>query len=105
MLFEWWTVVVAAIAAGVLMPVAIRARTLGYDGIDSVQNLHATPTSRLGGAVVFGSVLAVAGIAVMRDGTALSMALLLVLAALPVVAVVALQIRQARTHPQLGWFL
>ena len=87
MLVEWWTVVVAAIATGMLLPVAIGARALGHDRAGGVQSLHVTPTSRLGGLVVFVAVAFVLGAAGVRNETALFSSLPLVLAALPVVAV------------------
>ena len=44
---------VAAFCSLSLMPLVIRARTLGYDQIASPQHVHLQPTSRLGGATLF----------------------------------------------------
>lgn len=86
MLSDWWLLAVAAIVTGALMPVAIRARSLGHDPVQGVQKLHAVPTSRLGGAVIFVAFGLVAGFAQLRGFASMGVAWLLALAALPVVA-------------------
>lgn len=84
---EWWFAAVPAICAVVLMPAAIRARTIGHDHADSVQAMHVVPTSRLGGAIVFLAFLAAALAARALGQPDLDPALTLALAAIPVVVV------------------
>ena len=69
------------------MPAAIGARSIGHDHLGGVQKLHVVPTSRLGGAIIVFTVVAVAGIARATGWPALWAALPLVAAALPVVLV------------------
>ncbi len=84
---EWWFAAVPAVCAGALMPAAIRARSIGHDHADSVQAMHVVPTSRLGGAIVFLAFVAVALVSRQVDHDDLEPALLLAIAALPVVVV------------------
>ena len=95
---DGWLIVVSAIGVGVLMPLVIRFRFIGPDRVGGVQALHVIPTSRLGGATLAATFLAVAAAARLAGGTALATSLPLALAALPVVLVgvsedVALHIR------------
>ena len=85
-MFDWWLIAVPAIVTGALIPVAIRARSIGHDPVHGVQKLHAVSTSRLGGAVVFVAFFAVAALAHFVGYKSMSVALLLALAGLPVVA-------------------
>jgi UDP-GlcNAc:undecaprenyl-phosphate GlcNAc-1-phosphate transferase len=50
---ELWGSAVAAFCTVCLMPLAIRARTLGHDLRANPQHVHAQPTSRLGGGIIF----------------------------------------------------
>jgi UDP-N-acetylmuramyl pentapeptide phosphotransferase/UDP-N-acetylglucosamine-1-phosphate transferase len=86
-MIDWWPIVVSAVCAGILMPLAIRARSIGHDHPGGVQKLHHIATSRLGGAIVVVAYLAVLGVALRIGHLALSAALPLALAALPVVLV------------------
>ena len=86
MLLDWWLIAATAIVTGALMPVAIRARSIGHDPVLGVQKLHAVPTSRLGGVVIVVAFVAVAGFARIFGSTTMSVAWLLALAGLPVVA-------------------
>jgi UDP-N-acetylmuramyl pentapeptide phosphotransferase/UDP-N-acetylglucosamine-1-phosphate transferase len=86
-MIEWWPLGVSAACAGMLMPVAIRARSIGHDETDGVQKLHLVPTSRLGGLVVAAAYLAALAVAVGVGRVASADALPMVLAALPVVLV------------------
>lgn len=86
MLLDWWLIALTAIVTCTLMPVAIRARSIGHDPVLGVQKLHAVSTSRLGGAVIFVAFVAVAGLAHFLGIKTMSVALLLALAGLPVVA-------------------
>ncbi len=86
MLLEWWLMAVSAIVTGALIPVAIRARSIGHDPVHGVQKLHAVSTSRLGGAVIFVAFIGIAGIAYILGVASMSVAWLLALSALPVVA-------------------
>jgi len=49
---EWWPFAVSAACAGMLMPLAIHARSIGHGDFHGVRSLHDVPTSRLGGVVV-----------------------------------------------------
>src|SRR6185369_1480067 len=51
-LMEWWPFAVSAACAGMLMPLAIHARSIGHGDFNGIQSLHDVPTSRLGGVVV-----------------------------------------------------
>src|SRR5258705_550781 len=86
LLFEF--VAASAICVGILMPLAIHARSIGYDAPGGVQKLHRVATSRLGGMVVVIGYFVVLGIA-QRIGHAAALAstLPLALAALPVALV------------------
>ena len=84
---EWWFAAVPALFAVAVMPAAIRARSIGHDHADSVQAMHVVPTSRLGGAIVFLAFVAVALVSRQVDHDDLEPALLLAIAALPVVVV------------------
>ena len=83
---EWWFVVVPALCAAILMPVAIRARSIGHDHADGIQAMHVVPTSRLGGAIVFIAFAAAVLVARQTGYADLGAALPLALAAIPVVA-------------------
>ena len=50
---EWWFAAVPALCAGALMPVAISARSIGHDHADGLQAMHVSPTSRLGGTILY----------------------------------------------------
>jgi hypothetical protein len=50
-LMDWWPFAVAAVCAGMLMPLAMHSRAVGREA-HGVQQLHDVPTSRLGGIVV-----------------------------------------------------
>ena len=50
-LIDWWPIAVSAVCAGILVPLAIRARSIGHDEPGGVQKLHRVPTSRLGGLI------------------------------------------------------
>ena len=84
---DYWILTVAALCAGALMPLAIRARSIGHDKPGGVQKLHHVATSRLGGVVVFVAWLAVVAVALALGQGALAPALPLAIAALPVVLV------------------
>jgi len=84
-LIDWWPIVVSAACAGILMPVAIRARSIGVDEADGLRKLHFVPTSRLGGAIVVIACLAALAVAPASGPPGFSTALPLILAALPVV--------------------
>ena len=84
---EWWFAAVPALFAVAVMPAAIRARSIGHDHADSVQAMHVAPTSRLGGAIVFLAFVAVALVSRQVDHDDLEPALMLAIAALPVVVV------------------
>ena len=86
-MIDWWPVLVAAIGTVVLMPLAIRARSIGHDETEGVQKLHLVPTSRLGGVVMFVVYLATVLAALRLEHVALSAALPLIVSALPVVLV------------------
>ncbi len=60
-MFDAWPIVVSAICAVVLMPLAICARSIGRDAPGVGRKLHDVPTSRLGGVIVFAAYLAVLG--------------------------------------------
>ena len=87
MLLDWWLIAASAIVTGALIPVVIRARSIGHDSVLGVQKMHAVPTSRLGGAVIFVAFAAVGGLAHFLGSRTMSVALLLALAGLPVVAI------------------
>lgn len=82
---EWWPVGLAAISAALLMPLAIRARTIGRDLVDGVQRLHQAPTSRLGGCYVFIAYLIALVAGSYFDQRVLERAIPLLLCSLPVV--------------------
>jgi UDP-N-acetylmuramyl pentapeptide phosphotransferase/UDP-N-acetylglucosamine-1-phosphate transferase len=86
-LIDWWPVILSVVCTGVLMPLAIGARTLGHDVPQGGRKLHDIPTSRLGGLVVVVAYLAVVGFAHRSANASLSAALPLALAALPVVLI------------------
>jgi len=84
---EWWFVAAPALCAGILMPAAIGARSIGHDHADGVQAMHVAPTSRLGGAIVYLAFAAAVLIACYLGHDDLAPTLALALAALPVVVV------------------
>jgi UDP-N-acetylmuramyl pentapeptide phosphotransferase/UDP-N-acetylglucosamine-1-phosphate transferase len=84
-LFDGWYVALAAACVGILMPVAIRARSLGYDEPGGVQKLHHAATSRLGGVIVVIGSFVVLGAARSVGDADVGSAVPLALAALPVV--------------------
>ncbi|HVN33859.1 MAG TPA: glycosyltransferase [Casimicrobiaceae bacterium] len=84
-LFGDWYAALAAICVGVLMPVAIRLRSVGYDRPGGVQKVHISATSRLGGVIVVVGSLAVLGTGRGLGYHDVAAALPLALAALPVV--------------------
>jgi UDP-N-acetylmuramyl pentapeptide phosphotransferase/UDP-N-acetylglucosamine-1-phosphate transferase len=86
-LSEWWSIAISAACAGILMPLAIRARSIGHDQPTGIQKLHLVATSRLGGVAVVVAYFAVLAVALGIGHTGLSSALPMVLAALPVVLV------------------
>jgi UDP-N-acetylmuramyl pentapeptide phosphotransferase/UDP-N-acetylglucosamine-1-phosphate transferase len=86
-LIDWWPVILSAVCTGVLMPLAIGARTIGHDAPQGGRKLHDSPTSRLGGLIVVVAYLAVVAVAQRSANSALSAILPLALAALPVALV------------------
>ena len=74
-MFDAWPIVVSAICAVVLMPLAIFARSIGHDAPGVGRKLHDVPTSRLGGLVVFAAYLAVLALALRTGHVSLSAAL------------------------------
>jgi UDP-N-acetylmuramyl pentapeptide phosphotransferase/UDP-N-acetylglucosamine-1-phosphate transferase len=84
-LIDWWPVALSAACAGILMPLAIRARSVGHDAPGAGRKLHDAPTSRLGGVIVVVAYFAVIAVAHRIGYATLSTALPLALAALPVV--------------------
>ena len=100
LLFEF--VAASAICVGILMPLAIHARSIGYDAPGGVQKLHRVATSRLGGMVVVIGYFVVLGIA-QRIGHAAALAstLPLALAALPVVLVGLSEDLTGRVRPRI----
>ena len=85
--FDGWPFVAAAVLASILMPAAIRARSIGHDHTAGVQKLHVAPTSRLGGAVIVVAFLLVVGLAPAIGSPALWASATLAAAALPVVLI------------------
>lgn len=83
---DWWFLVLPALCAGTVMPLFLRVRSNGHGEAQGVQHTHVAPTSRLGGLVVFVTVLVVLAIAKSRDPDQ-SVGLWLMLTALPVVVV------------------
>jgi hypothetical protein len=51
-MIDGWPFGFAAICAGILMPLAIRARSIGRDEPGGIQHLQLASTSRLGGIVI-----------------------------------------------------
>jgi len=86
-LIDAWPFILAAILAGVLMPLAIAARSIARDAPGVGRKLHDVPTSRLGGVMVFAAYVAVLAFASSLGYVPLSEALWLALAAAPVVLV------------------
>ncbi len=84
---DWWTIAVSAICAGVLMPLAICARSIGRDAPGVGRKVHDVPTSRLGGVIVFVAFVTALVLALRIGHVPLSAALPLALAAIPVVLV------------------
>jgi UDP-N-acetylmuramyl pentapeptide phosphotransferase/UDP-N-acetylglucosamine-1-phosphate transferase len=84
-LIDWWPVAAAAACAGILMPLGIRARSIGVDEAVGARKLHLVPTSRLGGAMVVLACLFASMVVPLAGQTGLSESLPLALAALPVV--------------------
>src|SRR5258705_1409334 len=99
LLFEF--VAASAICVGILMPLAIHARSIGYDVPGGVQKLHRVATSRLGGIVVVIGYFVVLGIAQRIGHTALASTLPLALAALPVVLVGLSEDLTGRVRPRI----
>jgi UDP-N-acetylmuramyl pentapeptide phosphotransferase/UDP-N-acetylglucosamine-1-phosphate transferase len=83
----WWPFAVSAASAAILMPLVICARSIGHDEPGGIQKLHVVSTSRLGGIVIMMVVAGFPMLAVALETArgALSPAMPLVLAALPVV--------------------
>jgi len=69
------------------MPLALVARSIGRDPLGTGRKLHDVPTSRLGGVIVFAAYVGALAIVYKIGHVALSSALPLALAALPVVLV------------------
>lgn len=84
-LIDWWPIAVAAACAGILMPIGIRARSIGVDEADGARKLHLVPTSRLGGAMVVAACLVALSVVPVAGPMGLSGSLPLAVAALPVV--------------------
>jgi len=83
---DFWSFAVSAVCAGMLMPLAMHVRSVGYEQHDGVQRLHDVPTSRLGGVVVVVA-CSVTLAMVLSDGDMGISGLPLILAAVPVVLV------------------
>ena len=83
---EWWFAAVPALCAGALMPVAISARSIGHDHADGLQAMHVSPTSRLGGTILYIAFATAILVAHLFGFDDLSAALPLLLAAIPIVA-------------------
>jgi UDP-N-acetylmuramyl pentapeptide phosphotransferase/UDP-N-acetylglucosamine-1-phosphate transferase len=99
-LSEWWPVAVSAVCAAILMPLAIRARSVGHDEPTGVQKLHLVPTSRLGGLVVIVAYFAALAVAAGIAHGGLSAALPMALAALPVALIGAVEDLTGRVRPR-----
>ncbi len=104
LLFDGWFVAASAICVGILVPLAIHARSIGYDAPGGVQKLHRVATSRLGGMVVVIGCLVVLGIARRIGHAALASTLPLALAALPVVLVGLSEDLTGRVRPRIRMF-
>jgi hypothetical protein len=90
----------AAVCAMVSMPLAIASRRLGYDAdFSGVQKLHSVPTSRLGGFNVSAAYARVTMLTFRDELLALATSLMLVVAALPVIAVCAWDPPTRRVRP------
>lgn len=100
MLFDWLPFVASTVIAGVLMPVAIRARSIGRDQLGGVQKLHVDPTSRLGGSIIVIAFLLVLGLARAIGSPLLWAAMPLVASALPVVLIGLLEDVTFRVRPR-----
>jgi len=85
MRFGLWPFVASAVCVGILMPLAIRARSIGRDCGGGVQTIHVAPTSRLGGAVIVIVFLLMVGLAPAMDSPSLRAGVPLAVVALPVV--------------------
>jgi len=83
--FDGWYVALAATCVGILMPIAIRFRSFGYDEPGGVQKLHHAATSRLGGVIIVIGTFIVIGVARTTDYADLAGMLPLALSALPVI--------------------
>ncbi len=98
--FDGWTFVASAVFAGILMPAAIRARSIGHDHTAGVQKLHVAPTSRLGGAIIVVAFLLVVALAPLFGSPALWASAPLAAAALPVVLVGLVEDVTRRVRPR-----
>lgn len=87
MLLDLWPFVASALCAGMLMPIALRMRSVGHDQTGGLRKLHVAPTSRLGGTIVVIAFVASIGLARAFGADALQAALPLAFCALPVVLV------------------
>ena len=82
---DWWPFVVSAACAGMLMPLAVHARSIGHGEFHGVQRLHDVPTSRLGGVVVVVACAITMAMVLSYARDAVFVGLPLVLAVVPVV--------------------
>ena len=82
---DWWPFVVSAACAGMLMPLAIHARSISHGDLHGVQRLHDVPTSRLGGIVVVVACAITMALVLSYDQDKGFVGLPLVLAVVPVV--------------------
>ena len=85
MFLDYWPFVAAAVCTGILMPVAICARSIGRDRGGRVQTTHVAPTSRLGGMVIVIVFVMTVGLALVMHSPSLWAAAPLAAVALPVV--------------------
>lgn len=82
---DWWPFAVSAACVGMLMPLAIHARSVGHEEHHGVQKLHDVPTSRLGGIVVVAACAVTLALVLSDSHGDTLIGLPLVLAVVPVV--------------------
>ena len=88
MWIDSWPIIIAAVCATVLTPIAIYARSLGHDDdFSGVQKVHDVSTSRLGGGIVVLAYFVTLAWVTHIDQTGLFAAILLAVCCLPVVLV------------------
>jgi UDP-GlcNAc:undecaprenyl-phosphate/decaprenyl-phosphate GlcNAc-1-phosphate transferase len=100
MFIELWPLVFAALCSAVLMPLAIRVRSVGRDdNFSGVQKVHAISTSRLGGGVVLVAYLATLAWAMPPENAIRWWGVRLATCCLPVVLVGLREDVTGRVHP------